>query len=83
MSRTRATTSRRLFGTTWDLHRGRCLEAFGHAVDTRPLTTISDVFRDVDAGNLDYGVVPIENSTERHGNAYIGVLLGFTTLYLW
>ncbi len=40
------------------------LKHFGHAVDTRPLTTISDVFRDVDAGNLDYGVVPIENSTE-------------------
>ena len=40
------------------------LKHFGHAVDTRPLTTISDVFRDVDAGNLDYGVVPNENSTE-------------------
>ena len=40
------------------------LKHFGHAVDTRPLTTISDVFRDVDAGNLDYGVVPVENSTE-------------------
>jgi chorismate mutase/prephenate dehydratase len=40
------------------------LKHFGHAVDTRPLTTISEVFRDVDAGNLDYGVVPIENSTE-------------------
>ena len=40
------------------------LTHFGHAVDTRPLTTISEVFRDVDAGNLDYGVVPIENSTE-------------------
>ena len=40
------------------------LKHFGHAVDTRPLTTISDVFRDVDAGNLDYGIVPVENSTE-------------------
>ncbi len=40
------------------------LKHFGHAVDTRPLTTISDVFRDVDAGDLDYGVVPVENSTE-------------------
>lgn len=40
------------------------LKHFGHAVDTRPLTTIADVFRDVDAGTLDYGVVPIENSTE-------------------
>lgn len=40
------------------------LKHFGHAVDTRPLTTIADVFREVDAGTLDYGVVPIENSTE-------------------
>jgi chorismate mutase / prephenate dehydratase len=40
------------------------LKHFGHAVDTRPLTTISEVFRDVDAGDLDYGVVPVENSTE-------------------
>ena len=40
------------------------LKHFGHAADTRPLTTISEVFRDVDAGDLDYGVVPVENSTE-------------------
>lgn len=40
------------------------LKHFGHAADVRPLTTISEVFRDVDAGDLDYGVVPIENSTE-------------------
>ncbi len=40
------------------------LKHFGHAADIRPLTTISEVFRDVDAGDLDYGVVPIENSTE-------------------
>ena len=40
------------------------LKHFGHAVDARPLTTISEVFRDVDAGDLDYGVVPVENSTE-------------------
>lgn len=40
------------------------LKHFGHAVDSRPLTEISGVFRDVNVGNLDYGVVPIENSTE-------------------
>lgn len=37
---------------------------FGHAVASKPLTTISEVFRDVEAGNLDFGVVPVENSTE-------------------
>ncbi len=40
------------------------LKHFGHAIDVRPLTTIAEVFRDVDSGILDYGVVPIENSTE-------------------
>lgn len=40
------------------------LKHFGHAVTARPLTTIADVFREVDARALDYGVVPVENSTE-------------------
>ena len=40
------------------------LKHFGHAADTRSFTTISEVFRGVDACDLDYGVVPIENSTE-------------------
>ena len=40
------------------------LKHFGHAIDGRSLTEIHEVFRDVGAGNLDYGVVPIENSTE-------------------
>lgn len=37
---------------------------FGSAVDYSPEPTIDDVFRSVSAGNVDYGVVPIENSTE-------------------
>ena len=40
------------------------LKHFGHAVRTRPLASIADVFRDVEAGDCDYGVVPVENSTE-------------------
>ena len=40
------------------------LKHFGHSVDTVPFATISDVFREVDAGTVSYGVVPIENSTE-------------------
>ena len=37
---------------------------FGHSVDTHACSTISDVFRDVVSDTCDYGVVPVENSTE-------------------
>ena len=37
---------------------------FGQAVRTRSLPAIDDVFREVEADSADYGVVPIENSTE-------------------
>ncbi|MCX7945741.1 MAG: prephenate dehydratase [Hydrogenophilus sp.] len=37
---------------------------FGSAPQFRPMTTIDEVFREVEAGNLHYGVVPIENSAE-------------------
>src|SRR5699024_11763421 len=37
---------------------------FGHAVTALPMATIDDIFREVGAGNADYGVVPVENSTE-------------------
>jgi len=40
------------------------LKHFGHSVQTLPQATISDVFREVDAGIASYGVVPVENSTE-------------------
>ncbi len=40
------------------------LKHFGHSVLTRPMTSIDAIFRDVEAGSADYGVVPIENSTE-------------------
>jgi chorismate mutase/prephenate dehydratase len=37
---------------------------FGHAVQTRPLDTIDAVFREVESGACNFGVVPVENSTE-------------------
>ncbi len=40
------------------------LKHFGHSVSTMPLGSISDVFQEVEAGNCQYGVVPVENSTE-------------------
>gem|GEM_PF-5657119 len=37
---------------------------FGHAMEALPVVSIPDIFREVEAGNCQYGVVPIENSTE-------------------
>ncbi len=37
---------------------------FGSAPTFSPFLTIDDVFRAVESGNADYGVVPVENSTE-------------------
>nr|VFJ68649.1 MAG: chorismate mutase / prephenate dehydratase [Candidatus Kentron sp. FW] len=40
------------------------LRHFGQSVKTTPLDTIDGVFREVESGNCDYGVVPVENSSE-------------------
>lgn len=37
---------------------------FGRSVRTRPLMAIDEVFREVESGAADFGVVPVENSTE-------------------
>ncbi len=40
------------------------LKHFGHSVRALPLAAIDEVFREVESGVADFGVVPIENSTE-------------------
>jgi chorismate mutase / prephenate dehydratase len=40
------------------------LTHFGHSVRALPLSSIDEVFHEVEAANADFGVVPIENSTE-------------------
>ena len=40
------------------------LTHFGHSVRALALVSIEEVFSEVEAGNADFGVVPIENSTE-------------------
>jgi chorismate mutase/prephenate dehydratase len=37
---------------------------FGHSARALPLATIEEVFHEVESGSADFGVVPIENSTE-------------------
>ncbi|BCE02899.1 prephenate dehydratase [Marinicellulosiphila megalodicopiae] len=40
------------------------IKHFGDWMQSMPMTTIDEVFREVEAGACEYGVVPVENSTE-------------------
>jgi chorismate mutase / prephenate dehydratase len=40
------------------------LKQFGHSVRALPLVSTDEVFQEVQAGNADFGVVPVENSSE-------------------
>ena len=48
---------------------------FGHSVRALPLTTIDEVFHEVESGAADFGVVPIENSTEGTVNHTLDMFL--------
>lgn len=48
---------------------------FGHAVDGEPCVSIDEVFRAAEAGTADFGVVPIENSSEGTINRTLDLLL--------
>ncbi len=41
-----------------------CMQHFGQSAEFTPKNDIADVFDDVDRGKVDFGVVPIENSSE-------------------
>jgi len=40
------------------------IKHFGHCAERVPMATIDEVFREVAAGAVDYGVVPVENSID-------------------
>lgn len=48
---------------------------FGSAPNFVAMSTIDEVFRAVEAGNVDYGVVPVENSTEGAVSGTLDLLL--------
>jgi chorismate mutase / prephenate dehydratase len=48
---------------------------FGHSVRALPLTSIEEVFREVESGTADLGVVPIENSSEGTVNNTLDMFL--------
>ena len=51
---------------------------FGHAVEGLPCASIDEVFRATEAGTADFGVVPIENSSEGAVNRTLDLLLQTT-----
>jgi chorismate mutase/prephenate dehydratase len=52
------------FGPAGTFTESAAKKHFGSAPTFTPFLTIDDVFRAVESGQADYGVVPIENSTE-------------------
>jgi chorismate mutase/prephenate dehydratase len=52
------------FGPAGTFTESAAQKHFGSAPAFTPFLTIDDVFRAVESGNADYGVVPVENSTE-------------------
>jgi chorismate mutase/prephenate dehydratase len=48
---------------------------FGHAIEAQPCVSIDEVFRSTEAGTADFGVVPVENSTEGAINRTLDLLL--------
>jgi chorismate mutase/prephenate dehydratase len=52
------------FGPAGTFTESAAKKHFGSSPDFTPFLTIDDVFRAVESGNADYGVVPVENSTE-------------------
>jgi len=51
------------------------LRHFGSSVEAMPCATIDEVFRATEAGTTDFGVVPVENSSEGAVNRTLDLLL--------
>jgi chorismate mutase/prephenate dehydratase len=51
------------------------LKYFGHSVRPLPLSSVEEVFHEVESGAADFGVVPIENSTEGTVNNTLDMFL--------
>jgi chorismate mutase/prephenate dehydratase len=63
------------FGPQGTYTEAATLKQFGHFVQTSPMASIDEVFREVESGVCDYGVVPVENSTEGMVNLTLDCLL--------
>lgn len=55
-------------------------QQFGSAIETLPCVSIDEVFRATEAGTANFGVVPVENSSEGAINRTLDLLLATTTI---
>ncbi|HEY0491348.1 MAG TPA: prephenate dehydratase [Telluria sp.] len=55
-------------------------QQFGRAVEGLPCVSIDEVFRATEAGTADFGVVPVENSSEGAINRTLDLMLATTTV---
>ncbi|HAV35093.1 MAG TPA: chorismate mutase [Massilia sp.] len=55
-------------------------QQFGRAVEGLPCASIDEVFRAAEAGTADFGVVPVENSSEGAVNRTLDLMLATTTV---
>jgi chorismate mutase/prephenate dehydratase len=53
-------------------------QQFGQAVEGLPCVSIDEIFRSVEAGTAEFGVVPVENSTEGTVNRTLDLLMRTT-----
>ncbi len=51
------------------------IDKFGHGITPQPVTAIADVFSAVETGRADYGMVPVENTTEGVVNPTLDTLM--------
>ncbi len=51
-------------GTAGSFTQTAIFKHFGHAVQSMPLDSITEVFREIEVGSAHYGVVPIENLSD-------------------
>ncbi len=51
-------------GPAYSYSHQAAIERFGEAADLIPVSTIASVFEEVNRGHVEFGIVPIENSTD-------------------
>jgi len=66
-------------GPTGTFSEQAVFQQFGTAIETLPCVSIDEVFRATEAGTADFGVVPVENSSEGAINRTLDLLLATTT----
>ncbi len=69
------TTVVAFLGTTASFTHQAAISRFGHSVKYLPQDDIASIFRKVENGEADFGVVPIENSTEGAVNRTLDTLI--------